>query len=375
MAIGIDTAARAPAVLLYAGPGSQRLLDAMGAAGSQPVASAFLTAVLNDIGKDTSEITPLVAAGVQAVELEDIYAFSEKHTALDVTSLVQPEAMQSMGSVVLGLARRMGQANLDALNGPDDVYFTAWPLGVVHYPLSWSRPLAAAALLAYLAVVVAGLLRRRLSARNLGLGVLLFAGLALAAVLLGLLAPAVANLVSPNSNSQVSTHHPPFSLAYFLAALAITGGLALLARKLAARRLKPPELALAWLLPGWLFLLGSAAALPALTYVFCWPLLMGCLGWAWLLFRSAAWPAWPGHALRSGAAFAGILLLVPNIYLSFLGDALNNLAISLVLSLLLVPLFGLNYDNVRDFLTTRYTGQITGRGNLAGNNRASRHIP
>ncbi len=347
LAIGIDTAARSPAALLYAGPGSQRLLDEMSAAGYEPAASAFLVAVLNDIGKDTSEITPLVAAGAQGMALEDIYAFAEKHTALDVPSLVQPAAVQSMGNVVLALARRLGQAKLDSLRGPNDVFFTAWPLGVVHYPLAWSRPLAAAALLAFLAVVIAGLLRRRLSAKNLGLGVLAFIGLALAAVLLGFLAPALANLASPYNNPQVSAHHPPLSMAYFLAALAITGGLALLARRLAALRLQPPELALAWLLPGWLLLLASAAALPALSYVFYWPLLLASLGWAWLLFRPPAWHAWPGQALLAGAAFTGVLLLAPNIYLSFLGNALNNLAISLILFLLLIPLIGLNTDRSR----------------------------
>ncbi len=337
LAIGIDTAARSPAVLLYAGPGNQPLLAEIGAAPPYPVASAFLSSVLTDVGQDTSEVTPMVAAGAQGVELEDIYAFAEKHTALDVPFLVEPAAVQSMGGVVLGVARRLGQADLASLSGPEAVFFNAWPLGVVYYPSGWSHPLAAAALLAFLAVAAAGLLRRRLSARNLGLGVLVFLGLAVAAVALGFLAPALANAISPNANPQVSAHHPPFSLAYFLGALALTAGLALVARRL-LRRLSPPELALAWLLPAWLFLLVTAAALPALSYVFYWPVLLASLGWGWLLFAPRAWPAWPGQGLLAGAAFAGALLLAPNIYLSFLGTALNQLAISLVLFQLLFTL-------------------------------------
>jgi hypothetical protein len=337
LAIGIDTAARSPAVLLYAGPGSQRLLDEINAAGPYPVASAFLVAVLNDVGKDTSEITPLVAAGAQAVELEDIYAFPEKHTAQDVPVLVDPAALQSMGSVVLALARRLGQADLASLGGPDDVFFTAWPLGVVHYPSSWSRPLAGAAALGFLALMIVGLLRRRLSAGKLGLGLLAIAGLALAAVLLGLLAPALAGLISPYNNPQVSASHPPLSAAYFLGTMALMAGLALGAARL-LRRLRPAELALAWLLPAWLLLLVSAAALPALSYVFCWPLLLASLGWAWLLFAPQPWPTWPGRGLLAAATFAGCLLLAPNIYLGFLGNALNNLAIPLALFMLLFAL-------------------------------------
>lgn len=69
--------------------------------------------------------------------------------------------MQSFGEYALGLTRALGNSTLDDLTGPDAVFFSAGPFGVMQYPADWALPISLATLL--LLAIAAFIAKRRLS--------------------------------------------------------------------------------------------------------------------------------------------------------------------------------------------------------------------
>jgi hypothetical protein len=265
--ISIDTAAVGPPVLVDVQPQNGRVVSEIAGADAEPVASSFVTELLEAVG-DEFDFQPFEEAGIPGVAIEDIYAFREQHTPDDLPALVEPAAMQAMGEVVVAIARDLASRDLsddDSLQAPDRVFLSLPAARITTLP-AWIGPaMVAASALMLVLLVVRGRREGALAWRRAGRGAAKFAVLVIsvsaAAVAVWALLP------------EKGVH--PTGSGYYLGALL---GLATLGAGFLYRRLlHQMTLHEVWLAPLVAFLVASilvAALLPTGSYVFALPLLV-----------------------------------------------------------------------------------------------------
>lgn len=231
------------------------------------------------------------------------------------------------------------------LRTPDEVFFNILPGVVVHYSSTWAVPLAALVTLLFLALLVLGFRRKRLTFGDFALAILAFLGSLIATLILLILLWMALKAV--NSNYQV------FLIGYYGITFAILGlaafGIAIMgALFLWLRRSIRPENLASGALFWWTILsVLSSLFFPGGSYLFTWPLLFAVLvlGWMLLTTRHPSHP-WLRAPVLSLAMVPGIVLLIAAILfllpLAIRLDAelgLPTLPVPLLLVLLLVGLF------------------------------------
>jgi hypothetical protein len=220
--------------------------------------------------------------GQQGFHVAFINDFAWYHTRNDRPENLSLASLQHHGNYALGLARHFGNLPLDRVTAPDAVYFNTLGPQLVHYPKSWSAPLAIAVGALLLLTLLVGLFRRRMSLPGLLAGAAAFIGCTLAASLVTLLLLAVvfspADLLAFHrsgmrdlSDLRALYHNDLYGLAFALGALGIFCAVLNLAR----RRIGRLNLAggaliwwglLLWLMQTWL---------PGGSYFATWPTLFG----------------------------------------------------------------------------------------------------
>lgn len=118
--------------------------------------------------------------GFHAAFLND---FAWYHTRNDRPENLSLASLQHHGNYALGLARHFGNLPLQNVTAPDAVYFNTLGSQSVHYPKSWSGPLAIVVGGLALLTLLLGLFRRRMSMPGLLAGAAAFLGCAVAASL------------------------------------------------------------------------------------------------------------------------------------------------------------------------------------------------
>lgn len=222
--------------------------------------------------------------GQQGFHAAFINDFAWYHTRNDRPEHLSLASLQHHGNYALGLARHFGNRPLDRVTAPDAVYFNTIGTQLVHYPKSWSAPLAIAVGGLLLFTLLLGLFRKRISLLGLFAGVAAWLGCALAASLVTLLL--LAAVFGPGDllafyrsgmrdlhDLRPLYHNDLYGLAFALGALGILGALFNLAR----RRIGLLNLAggaLVW----WWVLLGLLQMwLPGGSYFATWPTFCGAL--------------------------------------------------------------------------------------------------
>ena len=143
-----------------------------------PAGSSLTSEVYRRLPNDT-DFTEFKRLGTAGLNFAFIGGVERYHTPGDAIEALDRGSVQHHGEAALKLTRRFASMDLGALQARDGVYFTVPILGVVpRYSSTWAVPLAAAALLLYVAAVVRTRRRREAGIAGIILAVVVFAAFA-----------------------------------------------------------------------------------------------------------------------------------------------------------------------------------------------------
>ncbi|HXQ74643.1 MAG TPA: hypothetical protein VN844_29325, partial [Pyrinomonadaceae bacterium] len=238
----------------------------------------------------------------------------------------------------LALTRRLGDLDLTQTKERNAVYFDLFGKFLVHYSSAWVIPLTLVVSALFLALLIVGLRKQKLTVRGVALGFGSLFVSVLVASLFGWLLWNALWLLRPSAEAAQSR-----LLLFGFIALAIATTLAVYA--LVRNRVSLQDLATGALLWWVLLMVVTTFVLPGATFVFHWPLLFSLIGLAWILLAPTDKP----HSLLnliviSVCALPAIILMAPVIYQIFVGLTLNW---SIVVIALMVLLFGLLLPHLR----------------------------
>ena len=127
-----------PALMYETSPRNGRLISAYLAAGR-----AYGSSLMYEVSRRqpvVSDFRPFVAKGIPGMTFGMLDGPAYDHTAYDSLASFHEAGLQHEGDTALGLARRLGDADLWNLRAPDAVYFDLTGSVAVSYPTSWVLP-------------------------------------------------------------------------------------------------------------------------------------------------------------------------------------------------------------------------------------------
>jgi hypothetical protein len=323
-----------PAFMFETSQGNGWVVEEFDRAAEHPFASSFMYDVYRLMPNDT-DMTVFKRSGASGLNFAYLGGAAHYHTNRDSVETIEEGSVQHHGSYALGLARHFGNLSLEKTKAADGVYFDLLGATLLTYSGFWILPLAALALLAFVAVAALGLRRGLVSVKGTLSG---FAVFLLSVVVSAALVTGISWALRKLNSDYNSQNNATLYMAGFVAvALAVASGLYLLL----GRRVGWNNLSLGALL-GWLALAAlSAFYLPGGSYLFTWPLLFALAGLAFA-FSVGGEGGWRGVAAHCVGTLPGLLLLSATTYLIFLGLGLSVpgavVALTVLLLGLLVPL-------------------------------------
>lgn len=331
-----------PMMLFETSSGNGRLVQAYASA-RNPVGSSLLYEVYRLLPNDT-DLSAYKRAGMTGMNFAAMERPTSYHTELDRPERLDQRTLQQQGDTMLALARHFGEADLNALQGANRIYFDVPGLGLVHYPTSLALPLAGGLALLFGGVAVLALRRGAVRAgRVVGAGLLLPLNGLFVAIACTLLWNGIRSL-HPHYRSFLDVFN---SHLYWLAFAALGTGLFVAAHGLLQRWFRTMELALGAALLWVGALLACATYLPGASFLFTFPLLPVLLALGYLgSKRDAAAAATPRLLVLLLAALPGVLLFAP--LLRVLNTALTTAAGGAAV-FMLVLLLGLLWPLVEQF--------------------------
>ncbi len=336
-----------PSIMFETGSENGWIVREMATSGIRPAANSIGYEIYTRLPNDT-DFTPFREAGKQGLNFAAIGRASVYHQAYDTPDNLQEATLQHQGENLLGVARRLGDADLSAVDAPSVTYFSVPLFGVVAYGGNLAVPFAMGLIgLTVLAVVAV----RRVTGGWSGL--LPGAGLGFAAVALtggaGFALGRWLPWFHPEHGSLAGSafHHEGW---YVLALL--SWGLAVVAAlySIGGRRRSPAALALGGLLLPLGLATWVAFTAPMAAMNLQWPLAAALLGLVALMLPSTPRALAIGWLWAVACAVPVLVLLVPVtellwIALGFGAATLIGAVLALVLLLLLPALTMLRQPN------------------------------
>ena len=197
------------------------------------------------------------------------------------------------------------------------VFFSVLGSFLVHYSVSWAIPLAIVVLALFIAVVVVGLKRQRLTLGGMTLGFFAFLFSVIASAIVVSVLQKVTGIL-PHDSLFLGNPDPYNSALYFLGYVAIA--IAVISALYIWFRSKTSidNLVVGAMVPWLILMILSSFALPVGSYLFTWPLLFILIaqGIDFFIRKKETDPLKLsiGHSL---ATFPAIVLIVPIIYFCF----------------------------------------------------------
>lgn len=320
------------------------LIDQFAHATPFPVAHSLSYELYRLLPNDT-DLTLFKKAGKAGLNFANIDGLDHYHTPLDNLQGVDQNSMQHQGSYALALARQFGSVDLSQTRQKNAVYFDLFGRLLVHYSSAWVIPLTLIVTALFVAVLVLGFRRRKLTVSGIIVGFIsLFVSLSVAS-LLGWLLWKLIWKIRPGP-SAAATQNRILLFGFVALAIAITFAVYTFARNRAAVE----SLAMGGLLWWLLLMVLTSIFLPGASFIFHWPLLFSLIGIGWMMLS-------PQHkrtrslldfVVLSLCALPGIVLMAPIIYQIFVGLTLNW---SFMVIALFVLLLGLLLPQLRIIAT------------------------
>ena len=296
---------RGPVVMFETSDENGWLVRRLARVVQRPIASSLTDTVYRRMPNDT-DFSVFRRAGFQGLNFACIDGVEHYHAPTDTPDNLDPRTLQHHGASMLALARRLASDDADPRRQPNGIYFDLLGRVLVIYPERWAIPLTAAAVLAYVGVVAAGLRSRALTPLGMVAGLGVFLLTIAGGVLVTMLMAKIAS--GPLRGTWLRAAFLAATLATGAAAYAATGGRIRLRNQAAGALL------------GWLAgAIVVACWLPGASYLTLWPLLFGTAGLAVLTAIGRREPSSPGVlAVVLLAAAPGVLLFVPLSWLMYI---------------------------------------------------------
>ena len=264
-----------PSMMFETGAENGWVINALRRANPHPAANSVGFEIYQRMPNDT-DFTPFKEAGIQGLNFAGVARAHVYHQVYDSPENLDEGTLQHHGVQVLAMLREFGDADLSAVNAPDQSYLSLPIVGLVTYGPLWIWLLGAAAVVLWMGALVAV---RMGGARISGFA----AGFLASVVQLGGVAAAAFYLFVWRRGA-----HPEFGVLhagafhsegwYVLAIVAVAFVLAMLSLWVLRRWFSTGELAV-----GALFVPVALAAVctvmfPMAAVNFQWPALAGCIG-------------------------------------------------------------------------------------------------
>ena len=107
-----------------------------------------------------NDLNALAAAGLTGAHFDSFSGQDRYHTLRDNLASADQRALQDVGDAMLALTRHFGDIPIGETKAEDEVFFTLFGSGILHYPLAWALPLGLAGL-GTASVIALGLWRGR----------------------------------------------------------------------------------------------------------------------------------------------------------------------------------------------------------------------
>jgi len=283
-------------------PDNGWLIEQLAKSGAHPIATSLMYDVYRSmpVGSDFTAFKDENIPGYNCAFVDGLRIY---HTALDNPQHVSHASVQHHGEYALNLTRQLGNLSLKNTQQPGAVYFNTVGYHLLYYPMAWARPIALGIGTALLAIILFGVLKKRVTFSGMAMGVLAF--LAFAVIMTGISALIAVYGYTTRGPYLLFTEN---KLTLALMALAVCTATSHLAWM--ARRISLAELAMGALLPWAGLMAGTAWYSPGSSYLFAWPVLFSALGLLVLFLsktsrRIAVWQAIP----LAATALPGIFLV------------------------------------------------------------------
>src|SRR5437764_1009167 len=172
-----------PSLMFETSEGNGALIRELASASPHAVANSLMYAVYKRLPNDT-DMTVYKRASAAGLNFAYADRITSYHTALDRAHELEHRCLHHHGSQPLALARRFRNPALGHLKSRDAVYFNALGPIFVRYSAAWVVPVTIFLCVIFIAVVLAGLKKRRLTLAGMASGVLNFSVAATLSVLI-----------------------------------------------------------------------------------------------------------------------------------------------------------------------------------------------
>lgn len=323
--------------------GNGWLIGEFAKAAPYPLANSLSYEIYKILPNDT-DLTVFKRDGMAAMNFAFLEGVTHYHTALDNVESINEASLQHQGTHVLALARHFGNLDLRNTSAANAVYFNPFGFTLIRYSSALILPLAILVTLIFIAVVVLGFKRHLLSVSGLLIGffsflvsiVISYGAISVLWSLIRGLHPAYRTIIQGDVyNSGI------YLIAFVALSLALTSAFYLLLR----RWIDLENLAIGALTVWLLLMILTSVMLPGASFVFTWPLLFSVVALGVMFLSSEDAAHRPDSVKRvavlSVGAIPALLIVVPTIYLIFVGLTLGMVGAVMVfvvlLSGLLIP--------------------------------------
>ena len=326
-----------PVIMFETSANNGWLIEQLAKASPYPTAHSLSYEIYRLLPNNT-DMTVFRRAGLPGLNFANIDGINHYHTPLDNVAGVDQDSMQHQGSYALALTRHLGNQDLTQTKERNAVYFDLFGRFLIHYSSAWVIPLTVLVSALFIALLVVGLRKQKLTIRGIAIGFgSLFVSILIASLSGWLLWKGVWMLRS----SLEATQSRLLLLGFLALAIAAT----LVVYGFVRNRVSLPDLATGALVWWFVLMLVTTFTLPGATFIFHWPLLFSLIGLAWILFAPADKTRSLLNLVILGlCALPAIVLMAPVIYQIFVGLTLNW---SVVVIALMVLLFGLLLPHLR----------------------------
>ncbi len=143
-----------PSMMFETGAENGWVIDALRRANPRPAANSVGFEIYQHMPNDT-DFTPLKEAGKQGLNFAGVARANVYHQVYDSPDNLDEGTLQHHGVQVLAMLREFGNADLSAVNGPDQSYLSLPMVGLVTYGKLWIWVLGVAAFLLWVVALVA----------------------------------------------------------------------------------------------------------------------------------------------------------------------------------------------------------------------------
>ncbi len=262
-----------PSIMFETSEGNGWLIDQYSRAVPHPLATSLSMAIY-ELMPNSTDLTTFKGTGMGGLNFAFIGGIAYYHSPEDTPGNLDPRTLQHQGENALAMTRRLGRLDLDNPKRTDVIYASILGRVVLSYPMGWAIPLALAAALLYVGVVVIGVRAERLGLVELAAS----AGMFVVAVGMSLLA--VGNLwnIARGPLERTGISWQKFNVSIMSGFAILTAMVTLVLARWSGRRRSLTGLCVGAFLWWVFFSLATAHWLPGASYLFVWPTLSGLLG-------------------------------------------------------------------------------------------------